>query len=383
MKEKELLELFSEIKKKNKILNLHEPYLSNQDLRNVVKSIKSKHVAGKGEYVKTFEQKISQITDSRFVIACSTGTAALHLALKSIKINSEDEVLIPALNFISSANAVLYCGAKPHFIDVSKKTLGVDPEKLSVYLKKIGKYKKNNLFNKFTGRKIKAIIPMHTFGHPCEIDKILKITRKYNIICIEDAAEAIGSFFKKKHVGTFGLIGILSFNGNKTVTAGGGGAVLTSNKHIEKKIRNLSNQSKLNHNWKYDYEDVGYNYRMPNLNAALGCSQLDKLKYILKQHRKIFHIYKKRLHKIKFGKIFQEPENCVSNYWLQTFVLNKPDIKFRDKLLNKTNKKNIHTRPAWQLMSNVKYLKHFPRMDLKNSKDLFCSIINLPSSFKL
>ena len=380
-KEEIFLNLFSSIKKNNKTLELHEPYIDNKDLKSILNAVRNKQVAGKGNYVNLFEKKISKFTKSKYTVSCSSGTAALHLAFRYIEINKNDEVLIPAINFISTANAVIYCGGSPHFIDVSPITLGVDPNKLSKYLKKIGIFKKGKLLNRMTGKRIKAIVPMHTFGHPCEMDKILDISKKFKIECIEDAAEGIGSFYKNKHDGTFSSIGILSFNGNKTITSGGGGAILTSKKSAERKIRSLANHSKIDHTWKYDYDAVGYNYRMPNLNAALGCSQIDKVKSIIKKHREIFQIYKLKFKEIKFGKIFQEPSYSKSNYWLQTFILSNDDIKLRDKILDYSNKNGIYTRPAWKLMSEIDHLRKFPKMNLSNSKELINKIINIPSSF--
>lgn len=379
--EKNFLKIFSAIKKKNIPLELHEPYIDKNDILNVSKAVKTKNVAGKGDYTKKFEKKISILTKSKYVISCSSGTSALHLALKYLKINSNDEVLVPAINFISTANAIIYCGGSPHFIDVSEKTLGVDATKLSDYLNKIGIIKQGKLINKKTGKTIRAIIPMHTFGHPCEMDKIIKLAKKFRLECVEDAAEGVGSYYKNKHVGTFGIMGILSFNGNKTITAGGGGAILTNKKNIEKKIRNLTDHSKISHMWKYDYYDVGYNYRMPNLNAALGCSQIDKLNFIIQKHKKIYEIYKKKFRNINYGRIFKEPPSSRSNYWLQTFVLEKNNYKLRNKILNSTNKNGIHTRPAWKLMSEIKHLKKFPKMNLSMSEKLINRIINLPSSF--
>ncbi len=379
--EKSFLKVFSTIKKKNKSLELHEPFIDRKDLLTVTKALKNKHVAGKGNYTNKFEKKISKLTKSKYVISCSSGTSALHLALKYLEINSNDEVLVPAINFISTANAIIYCGGSPHFIDVSEKTLGVDTLKLSRYLNQIGKFQGGKIINKKTGKTIRAIIPMHTFGHPCEMDKINNLAKKFKIECVEDAAEGIGSFYKNKHVGTFGIMGILSFNGNKTITSGGGGAILTNQKSIEKKIRNLTNHSKIDHTWKYDYYDIGYNYRMPNINAALGCSQIDKAKFIIKNHRKIYEIYKKKFRDVKYGRIFKEPPGARSNYWLQTFLLNEDNYKLRNKILNTTNKSGIHTRPAWKLMSKIKHLKKFPKMNLSKSENLINRIINLPSSF--
>jgi len=369
------------VKKKNpNKIGLHEPTINYDDIRSVIKSLKNKQISGEGPYVSRFEKRLSKIVNSRYVICTSSGTSALHVACKIIGLKKNDEVFMPNLNYISSANAVLYCGGIPHLVDISNKTLGIDPVKLEMYIKEISYIKNNKLYNKFSGNIIKAIIPLHTFGHPCEIASIIKIAKRYKLKCIEDSAEGLGSKFKNRHVGTFGQIGILSFNGNKTISTGAGGALITNDKILEKKTRILINLSKKPHKWDYNYSSLGFNYRMPNINAALGCSQIKKLKTIILNQRNLYNYYQLQLKGSKLGKIFKEPKNCKSNYWLQTFILNKSSKILRDAILNKTNSIGIPTRTAWQLLHNVDYLKDCPRMKLNVSKNIFNKIINLPSS---
>ena len=272
-----IINKFQKMYGKNVFIKLHEPNLSFKDLIEVKKSIKNNYVSTIGNVVKKFEKRLSTITKSKYVVATVSGSAALHTSVCALNIKKNEEILMPTLNYIASANAALLCNAIPHFIDIEKNTLGVDPVKLEKYLKKNAIIRNNTCYNKKTKRKIKAIIVLHTFGHPSKIDLIKKISKKYHLYLIEDAAEALGSKYKKKHLGTFGDIGILSFNGNKIITCGGGGAIITNSKLISKKALHLISNSKLNHKWKYDYDQLGFNYRMPGINAALGVSQLMRL----------------------------------------------------------------------------------------------------------
>jgi len=288
-------------------------------------------------------------------------------------------VLIPALNFIAGTNATLYLSGTPHFIDVENKTFGPDVIKLKNYLKKIVKKKKGFSYNKKTGKKIKAIIITHVFGHPCQIDDIKKVCKEYNILIVEDTAEALGSYYKKTHVGNFGEIGIFSFNGNKIITTGGGGVIVTNSKILSKKIKKIYNTGKIAHKWEYKYSDLGFNYKMPAINAQIGIAQLKKINLFLKKKRKLFQRYEKKFKNIKIVKLLKEPKNCKSNYWLQTLILEKKSSKIKNNILKITNQKNIQTRPIWQVLTKNKYLKKYPSMKLKNSLDLANKVINLPS----
>ena len=358
---------------------LHEPFFPKKEFKFISKTLSNKKFMI-GPYVKKFEDKLVRLTKSKYVIATNTGSSALHISLKLINIGNNDEILIPTLHYISSVNSTIYCGATPHFVDIEINSLGVDCLKLNNYLKKISIIKKNKCVNKKSGKTIKAIIVLHTFGHAADIENIIKLCKKYKLVLIEDAAEAIGSFYKKKHLGTYGKIGILSFNGNKTISSAGGGAILTDNKTLAKKARYLISNSKTPHIWKYSYNQIGYNYRMPNLNAAVGFLQLKYLNKILIEKRKLFKKYKKQFSKFDFIKIMDQPKFSKSNFWLQTLILDKKKQNIRDQILMKSCKKRIMLRPAWELLHTLNHLKKFPKMNLDNAVKMHKRIINLPSS---
>ncbi len=368
--------------KKNKIKksSIHEPYFSKNEVINVKKLFKENSLGTFGKDLKNFQKELKDYTKSKYVVLLNSGTSALHLALKTIGIKKNDEVLMPSLNYIASANATLYCGGVPHFVEISENTLGIDPDKLEIYLKKISKTKNNTTVNKNTKREIKALICLHTFGHPAEILKIKKICKKYKLFLIEDAAESLGSFYKKKHLGTFGEIGILSFNVNKIVTTIGGGAILTSSKKFAQKIHKLSNIGKKPHLYRFIYDSLGYNYKTTNLNCSIGLAQIKRINFFLKKKRKLFFRYKKMFSNFNTLKIFCEPKYSKSNYWLQTIILNKPNYKLINKVLKTLNYNGYGARPIWQLLHKVNYLKKFPKSNLRLSENYSKRIINLPSS---
>ena len=302
---------------------LHEPYLRGNEIKYLKNTIKNNFVSTSGKYVNLFENKISKYTKSKSAIAVVNGTQAIFISLKACGVGLHDEVLVPALTFVGTVNAISYLGSKPHFVDSNIKNFGIDCDKLEIYLKTISIVKNKKLYNKKTGNRIKAILPVHIFGHPCEIEKIIRLAKKYNLFVVEDAAEGLGSFYKKKHLGTFGDVGCISFNGNKIITTGGGGIVITNNKRLAKKIRHLTTTAKIPHKWEYIHDEIGFNFRMPNINAALGIAQLEKIKVFLKAKRKILSIYSKVFEKIDGVELYKEPKFSKSNYWLQTLVLNK------------------------------------------------------------
>lgn len=366
------------LKKKNK--NLHEPELNRKDFVHISKCFKSGMISTAGNYVSKFENEIKKITKSKYVISVSNGTVGLFISLKASGVQDNDEVLVPAITFVASANAVAHCNAVPHFIDIEKDTLGIDVHKLEKYLFK-NTYIKNNLcYNNKTKKRIRAIIAVHVFGHPCQIEKIVKVAKKFKLIVIEDAAEAMGSYFKKKHVGNFGLSGVLSFNGNKIVTCGGGGAIITNNFKLYKKIKHICTTAKIFHKWKYIHDDVGYNFRLPALNAALGYSQLLRLKYFINKKIKLYKIYNKEFTSLKGINIMDTPKNCKSNFWLQTMILSNITKKFKTKIISECHKQGIKVRPLWDIIPTLKMYKNCPKMNLDNSKNAYNSIINLPSS---
>jgi aminotransferase in exopolysaccharide biosynthesis len=362
---------------------LHDPLFIGNELKYFREIIKSSFVSNKGKHTKLFEEKIKKYTGAKFAIALVSGTQAIHIALKASGVQKNHEVLVPALTFIGTVNAISYLSAEPHFVDSDIRDFGIDCDKLENYLRKIVIFKNKKSINKYSGRIISAIVPVHIFGHPCDIDKIKKIAKKYNLKVIEDAAEALGSFYKNKHLGTFGDAGCISFNGNKIITTGGGGVILTDNKKIAKKILHLVTTSKIYHKWEYIHDQIGYNFRMPSLNAALGLAQLEKINLFIKAKRDLFLRYTNQFFKIKDISIYKELKKIRSNYWLQTLVLSDKTFFLKNKILQALHSKSIKARPAWKLISNLKPYKKKYKMNLSGAENIYKRIINLPSSQNL
>jgi perosamine synthetase len=360
--------------------HLHEPLFCGNEIKYLTKTIITNLVSSLGPFVKKFEKQITKFTRSKYAISVVNGTEALHLSLVACGVKNNDEVLVPTITFAGTANAIVYSGAIPHFVDSEFETLGIDPLKLDKYLEKITIKKGKFYFNKKTKRKIKAIMPVHVFGNICQIDKILKIAKKYNLIVVEDAAEALGSFHKNRHAGTFGLAGCFSFNGNKILTTGGGGAIITNNKLLAKKIKHLSTTAKINHRWEYIHDDIGYNFRMPNLNAALGSAQIENLNRFLISKRKLFLTYGKEFSKVNDVRLIKNPQFSKSNNWLNTIFIKNSSIKKRNKVLSLGQKNQIFLRPVWKPLHTLKYLNKMPRMNLEGAIKIYKSCINLPSS---
>ena len=362
---------------------LHEPTFSNEETKILNKTIKSKFVSSAGKYVADFENKFKRYVKSNNAIAVVNGTQAIFISLKICGVTKNDEILVPALTFVGTVNAINYTGATPHFIDSEINSFGVDSKKLENYLNRISFIKNGKCINRKTKKRIKAILPVHIFGHACDIENILKIAKKFNLKVIEDAAEALGSFYKNKHLGTFGDIGCFSFNGNKIITTGGGGMIVLKNRNIAKKIKHLTTTAKLKHKWEYDHDEVGYNFRMPNINAALGLAQLKKINFFLKAKRKLYQIYLKNFSNIDGVKLLKEPLKSKSNYWLHTIVLDKNKMKKKNKILKLLHKNKIFCRPVWKLISDLKPYKNCPKMNLSGSKEIYKRSINMPSSSHL
>lgn len=369
--------------KKEGAVALHEPYFNGNEWKYVKDCIDSTWVSYVGKYVDRFEEMIANYTGARKAVAVVNGTAALQIALKVAGVKSGDEVLIPALTFVATANAVVHCGAIPHFVDSEEKTLGLDPHKLKDYLREIAQIDANGCKNKKTGNRITTVIPMHTFGHPVDLDPLTEVCNKYKLIIIEDAAESLGSFYKGKHTGNWGKLSILSFNGNKTITTGGGGAIITNDEELAKLAKHLTTTAKVPHRWEFRHDHIGYNYRLPNINAALGCAQMEQLPGFLKKKRTLAERYQKAFQYIEGIKFFTEPPNAKSNYWLNVLLLDKADIKQRDKILEKTNDEGIMARPAWTLMNKLAMFKEAPKMDLSIAQRIEQRLINIPSSTTL
>jgi aminotransferase in exopolysaccharide biosynthesis len=356
---------------------LHAPVFSGNEKKYLVDCIDSTFVSSVGKFVDLFEENMAKYSGVKKAIVCVNGTNALHMALRLVGVEQFDEVIMQPLTFIATANAISYCGATPVFIDVDKTTLGLSPDALELFLSLETEIKATGCFNKLTGRRIKACVPMHTFGHPCRIDEIALICEKYKIELIEDAAESIGSYFKGRHSGTFGKIGVLSFNGNKTITTGGGGMLLFNDEELAQRAKHLTTQAKVPHPWNFVHNEIGYNYRMPNINAAIGVAQLESLDLYLHRKRLIADAYQ---HFFQSDSIifFREPTNCKSNYWLNTIIFES--VVERDIFLNESNHQSVMTRPVWCLMNKLPMFESCQKGNLTNSEWLEERIVNIPSS---
>ena len=410
---------------------LHEPYFGGNEKKYVLDCIESTFVSSVGEYVDRFEEMIRDYTDAKYAIATVNGTSALHIALKLAGVDQGDLVITQPLTFIATCNAITYCGAEPIFVDIDPETLGMSPDSLenwlyantiiqddACYLKEVNVstnlhklsqvHESTNLhklsqvqestnlhelsqikelsnsnsskFVKIRGlKKIAACVPMHTFGHPCKIDQIIEICNRYHIPVVEDAAESIGSYYKGKHTGTFGKLGILSFNGNKTITTGGGGMILTNDDQLGPLAKHITTTAKKAHPWKFEHDMIGYNYRLPNINAALGCAQMEMLPEILKNKRETAQIYQDYFQTIADIEFITEPKDCISNYWLNA-ILFKDDVD-RDHFLNFSNKSGIKTRPAWTLMLYMQMFSKCLQGRISIAENIASRLVNLPSSY--
>jgi aminotransferase in exopolysaccharide biosynthesis len=356
---------------------LHAPIFSGNEKAYLNECIDTTFISSVGKFVDAFEEKITQYTGCRKAVACVNGTNALHLALLLLGVEQNDEVIMQPLTFIATANAISYCGAHPLFIDVDKETLGLSPSKLLDYLETKTEIVNGECINKVTKRRIKSCVPMHTFGHPCKIDEIAEICQRFGIELIEDAAESLGSFYKGKHTGTFAPIGVLSFNGNKTITTGGGGMLLFNDEQTAKFAKHLTTQAKLPHPWEFKHDQIGYNYRMPNINAAIGLAQLERIDDMLAAKRKLADNYRTFFATTPF-QFVNEPENCQSNYWLNSIILR--DRQERDHFLETTNKNGIMTRPVWELMNRLPMFERCQCEDISNAEWLADRLVNVPSS---
>ncbi|MBX5437705.1 MAG: LegC family aminotransferase [Alicyclobacillaceae bacterium] len=362
---------------------LHEPVFGPEEEEYVVRCIRTTLVSSIGPYVEQFERLLAEYTGVRRAVAVVNGTAALHLALRLAGVQPGDEVLVPALTFVATANAVNYCGAIPHFVDSDMRTLGLDPLKLGDYLAEIAEVRDGGCFNRRTGRRIKAVVPVHTFGHPVDLDALLDLSARYRLELVEDAAESLGSLYKGRHTGSFGRLAALSFNGNKIVTTGGGGAILTNDDRLANQAKHLTTTAKVPHRWAYFHDSVGYNYRMPNLNAALGCAQLEKLPEFVERKRKLAMRYRDAFAPVAGVSFFTEPEFARANYWLNAILLEDRCADQRDRLLEVCHEQGIFVRPAWTLLHRLPMYNESPKMDLSVAERIERRLINLPSGVGL
>ena len=360
---------------------LHEPRFIGKEKEYLNECIDSTFVSSVGKFVDLFEEKMAAYTGAKRAVALMNGTAALHIAMVASGVEPGDEVITQPLTFVATCNAINYCSAKPVFVDVDRHTLGMSPTSLATFLNEFGELRNDGFtYNKKTGKKISACVPMHTFGHPVEIEAIAKLCQDYNIALVEDAAESPGSFYKGKHTGTFGKIGTFSFNGNKTITCGGGGCIITDDDELGQHIKHLTTTSKVPHKWEYVHDNVGYNYRMPNLNAALICAQMEQLASFVENKRALANLYKEHFDK-KGIHFFTEPDNSKSNYWLNAVLLK--DHTERDAFLTETNQSGVMTRPVWKLMNSLSMYSDCQTTDLSNAEWIETRLVNIPSSVRL
>lgn len=359
---------------------LHEPEFRGNEWAYVKECLDTGWVSSVGKYVDEFERRLAELTGARHAVAVVNGTAALHVALHVAGVRAGDEVLVPALTFVGTANAVSHCGAVPHFVDSSEATLGLDPGRLAAHLGTVSRRTPQGLENAATGRRIAAVLPMHAFGHPVDLDGLLEVSARFGIPVVEDAAESLGSTWRGRHTGTFGLLGVLSFNGNKIVTTGGGGAIVTDDAALARAAKHLTTTAKLPHRWEFVHDEVAWNYRLPNLNAALGCAQLERLPDLLSRKRRLAEAYREAFAGVPGLSFVGEPAGCRSNYWLNALRLAKPDMAERDALLAAANDAGYHCRPAWTLLHKLPMYAACPRADLAVALALEASLVNLPSS---
>ncbi|MBP6712758.1 MAG: LegC family aminotransferase [Aliarcobacter sp.] len=363
--------------KTNEFIPLHEPRFVGNEKKYLNDCIDSTFVSSVGKYVDTFEKEFAVSVGSKYAIATVNGTAALHISLILADVQKEDEVITQALTFIATCNAISYIGAKSIFVDVDLDTMGMSPKSLKEFLESNCELINNKCINETTKKIIKACVPMHTFGHPCRIDEIKEICDAWNITLVEDAAESLGSYYKEKHTGTFGKVGAFSFNGNKIITSGGGGVIVTDDEVLAKRAKHITTTAKIPHPYEYVHDQIAYNYRLPNINAALLVAQLEQLDGFLKSKRELALKYKEFFSKEDINFI-EELKDSRTNYWLQAVLLK--DKNQRDEFLEFTNKNGVMTRPIWKLMNELKMFKDCQKDDLKNSKYLEERVVNIPSS---
>ena len=362
---------------KSSFIPLHRPVFYGNEKQYLADCIDSNFVSSAGEKVTDFERKIADLTDSKFAIATVNGTLALHMCLHLSGVKDGDEVITQALTFVATGNAISYCGANPIFLDVDNDTMGLSPFSMKLFLEKNAEIKNGVTYNKNTQRIIKACVPMHTFGFPCRINEISEICNKWNIALIEDAAESLGSYFENRHTGSFGRLAAISFNGNKIITTGGGGMIITDDEDLAKRAKHLTTTAKVPHAYEFVHDEIGYNYRMPNLNAALGCAQLEKLVWMLEQKKEIADRYAEFFEDLGI-KMLKAIESANPNNWLNAIILNSKEE--RDDFLSFTNENGVMTRPVWRLLSDLKMFQGFQTDGLKNSKWIEARVVNLPSS---
>lgn len=377
---KQVVDFIHDLYHSDDFVPLHAPCFIGNEKKYLNECIDTTFVSSVGKFVDRFEEMVAEYTGAAKAVVCVNGTNALHLALLLAGVERNDEVISQALTFVATANAISYIGAHPVFIDVDKETMGLSPESLKKWLLGHTEIRNGICYNKTTGRRVKACVPMHTFGHPVKLAELVQVCEQFQIELIEDAAESIGSLYMGKHTGTFGKISALSFNGNKTITTGGGGMLLFKDAELGAYAKHITTQAKVAHRWEFMHDHIGYNYRMPNINAALGCAQMENMDRFVDNKRNTAEQYK-TFFKSTSIEFFSEPENCISNYWLNTILL--PNKSARDEFLTYTNDHGVMTRPIWGLMNKQPMFAHCQTDDLTNTSWFEERVVNIPSSVRL
>jgi perosamine synthetase len=359
---------------------LHEPRLGAREREFVLDCIDTNWVSSVGKYVNRFEQMVAAATGAAHAIAIVNGTAALHAALLLEGVKPNDEIIVPSITFVATANAVSHAGAIPHFVDSTWDTLGLDPAALDAHLAEVSVRRGNELINRQTGRRIGAVVPVHIFGHPVDMLPLLAVAAKYGVVVVEDATESLGSTWKGQACGTFGHSAVLSFNGNKIITTGGGGMILTNDEEYASRARHFTTTAKKSHPWSFDHDEIGYNYRLPNINAALGCAQMERLPSFVAAKRELAERYLSLFNGFRGARIYREPEGARSNYWLNTLVLESEHADDRERLLAALHADGVHARPLWTPIHQLPMYNQCPRARLPVAEDMYARCINLPSS---
>lgn len=369
--------------KEHRAIGLHEPEFAGNEWEYVKACIDTGWVSSVGKYVDEFECRLAETTGAGYAVAVSNGTAALQVALRLAGVQAGDEVLVPTLTFVATANAVSHLGAIPHFVDVETDTLGLNPDALADHLRDVVEIRAGHSVNRQTGRRISAVIPMHAFGHAMRIDRLLDVAGAYGIPIVEDAAESLGTVYRGHHTGTFGLLGTLSFNGNKIITTGGGGAILTNDPELARQAKHLTTTAKIPHAWRFVHDEVGYNFRLPNINAALGCAQLESLPRFLVEKRFLADAYREVFSARPRLAFVDAPTGSDSNFWLNAVRIKAGSLEIREELLAAANGAGYQCRPSWDLMHTLPMYCGMPRSDVTVSEALATSLINIPSSARL
>jgi perosamine synthetase len=362
---------------------LHEPHFGGSEWHHLKDCLDSGWVSSVGSYVDDFEARLAEYTGVKRAVAVVNGTAALQVCLRLAGVQQGEEVLLPTLTFVATANSVSYLGAVPHFVDSDSASLGIDPQRLREYLQQIGELRQGRLYNKQTGRRLAALMPMHSFGIPVDLDPLLELCARYSLPMIEDAAESLGSYYKGRHTGSFGLLSALSFNGNKIITTGGGGAILTNDEALGNSAKHLTTTARLPHAWRYWHDELGYNFRLPNLNAALGCAQLAQLPSFLESKRLLAERYQQLFADLPEVRLYQPAAWAKSNNWLNVLLLEPQYQQQRDQLLDACVAQKLMLRPAWVLLHKLPMYQACPRMQLTVAEELEGRILTLPSSVKI